>query len=327
MRRLLLITVAVSSLMAASAVAQSDTSVGPEDMIEQGGSSFFPDENRDMGVQSDNIYFEASANQFLTTNILGQTIYSGTSDEAEEIGDVNDIILAADGSAEAVVIGVGGFLDIGEKEVAIAFENINVVDRNDAMWLTINAGREDLEAAPAFDRTLFEDRYARRMADNGMMSGESMRPMQDPALPDNPDAAAISGSLDEDLIIGSVDDAIDEANTGDITDNMSPVEFDALSASALIGARAFARNDQDIGEVGDIVFNAQGSVDAYIVDVGGFLGIAEKPVAVAAADLDILRDSNGWLSVHTDLSKQQLQSQPTFDVDAYSDDPRSVVLR
>ncbi|TIX61136.1 MAG: PRC-barrel domain containing protein, partial [Mesorhizobium sp.] len=51
----------------------------------------------------------------LATNIIGESVYNGTADDAQNIGDVNDIVLTKDGKAEALVIGVGGFLGIGEK--------------------------------------------------------------------------------------------------------------------------------------------------------------------------------------------------------------------
>jgi sporulation protein YlmC with PRC-barrel domain len=39
-----------------------------------------------------------------------------------KIGDVNDILLDKDGRVSAVIVGVGGFLGIGEKDVAVSFD-------------------------------------------------------------------------------------------------------------------------------------------------------------------------------------------------------------
>jgi sporulation protein YlmC with PRC-barrel domain len=58
----------------------------------------------------------------LATNIIGESVYNGTGDTAENIGDVNDIVLAKDGKAESLIVGVGGFLGIGERNVAVPFE-------------------------------------------------------------------------------------------------------------------------------------------------------------------------------------------------------------
>ncbi|TGV93868.1 PRC-barrel domain-containing protein, partial [Mesorhizobium sp. M2E.F.Ca.ET.154.01.1.1] len=57
----------------------------------------------------------------LASNIMGESVYNGTADDAQKIGDVKDIVLAKDGKAESLVIGVGGFLGIGTKNVTFDF--------------------------------------------------------------------------------------------------------------------------------------------------------------------------------------------------------------
>ena len=61
------------------------------------------------------------ADGHLATNMIGESVYNGDGDNAENIGDVNDIVVAKDGKVEAVVVGVGGFLGIGEHNVAVEF--------------------------------------------------------------------------------------------------------------------------------------------------------------------------------------------------------------
>jgi hypothetical protein len=46
----------------------------------------------------------------LVTNIIGESVYNGTGDNAEDIGKVTDVVFDKDGQAKSVVIGVGGFL-------------------------------------------------------------------------------------------------------------------------------------------------------------------------------------------------------------------------
>jgi len=59
--------------------------------------------------------------QWRASKLVGVDIYG--SDNAK-IGDVNEVILDSSGNAQAVVIGVGGFLGIGEKDVAIPFKSV-----------------------------------------------------------------------------------------------------------------------------------------------------------------------------------------------------------
>ncbi|KAA2237582.1 PRC-barrel domain containing protein [Salinarimonas soli] len=67
--------------------------------------------------------------QFLASDLIGTRVV-GQNNEA--IGDVNDVVMGADGKAMAVLVGVGGFLGIGEKDVAIPFDQAKVMfDNND----------------------------------------------------------------------------------------------------------------------------------------------------------------------------------------------------
>jgi hypothetical protein len=60
------------------------------------------------------------------------------------------------GMIKAVIVGVGGFLGLGEKDVALPLEKIKISkDENNNVKLTVEASREELENAPAFDKTLF----------------------------------------------------------------------------------------------------------------------------------------------------------------------------
>lgn len=87
-------------------------------------------------------------NTILVNDLIGSTVYS-TSEES--VGDINDMIVTVDGSVEGVVIGVGGFLGIGEKKVAVEMGQIDVLPNDDgSVRLVLNATKADLEAAPAF---------------------------------------------------------------------------------------------------------------------------------------------------------------------------------
>ena len=89
----------------------------------------------------------------LATSFIGSAVYTGAN---ENVGDINDLIFDDKGMIQAVIVGVGGFLGMGEKDVALPLEKITVAkDENNAVKLTIQASREDLEKAPAFDKTLF----------------------------------------------------------------------------------------------------------------------------------------------------------------------------
>jgi hypothetical protein len=92
------------------------------------------------------------ANAVLASQFMGQAVYTAAN---ENIGEINDLIMNKDLDNIVAVVGVGGFLGIGERDVAIPISDIKV-DKdatNNALRLTITASKEQLEAMPAFDRT------------------------------------------------------------------------------------------------------------------------------------------------------------------------------
>lgn len=85
------------------------------------------------------------------SDLMGAGIFSSAGDDAEEIGTVNDLIFSVEGDVNAVIIGVGGFLGIGEKLVAADFAMLEWTLAADGTerWV-MPTTREALEAAPEF---------------------------------------------------------------------------------------------------------------------------------------------------------------------------------
>jgi sporulation protein YlmC with PRC-barrel domain len=72
-----------------------------------------------------------------------------------KIGDVNDVLLDKNGQVSAVILGVGGFLGIGEKDVAVPFNAIQVTEKNGDRYLIMDASKQALQSATGYtyDRT------------------------------------------------------------------------------------------------------------------------------------------------------------------------------
>ncbi|WP_370320417.1 PRC-barrel domain-containing protein [Oricola sp.] len=88
-------------------------------------------------------------NQFRSTKLVGHTVVNS---QDETLGDINDLIISSEGDFEGVIIGVGGFLGIGEKNVGVRFQDLTISENVEAgdLKLTLDTTREDLEAAPEF---------------------------------------------------------------------------------------------------------------------------------------------------------------------------------
>jgi sporulation protein YlmC with PRC-barrel domain len=84
-----------------------------------------------------------------TKDFMGSRVYNMG---GERIGDVNDILID-DGRVTAMVIGVGGFLGIGEKEVALQADQVKRMVHSDGeAYFTVNSTKDQLQAAPAYVR-------------------------------------------------------------------------------------------------------------------------------------------------------------------------------
>lgn len=89
-----------------------------------------------------------SQNTVLASDLMGASLYNAAE---ETVGSIDDVIVSTDGTVEGVVIGVGGFLGIGQKKVAVEMSQISV--QADALGnprLLLDSTREALEAAPEF---------------------------------------------------------------------------------------------------------------------------------------------------------------------------------
>jgi sporulation protein YlmC with PRC-barrel domain len=67
-----------------------------------------------------------------------------------KIGDIKDVLLDKSGKVVALIIGVGGFLGAGEKDVAVPFEAVHPTMKDKKWWLVMNATKDTLKSAPGF---------------------------------------------------------------------------------------------------------------------------------------------------------------------------------
>jgi sporulation protein YlmC with PRC-barrel domain len=88
------------------------------------------------------------------------------------------------------------------------------------------------------------------------------------------------------------------------------VQPDQMRASKLIGSSVYDVQNQDIGSVKDIVVSRSGQISAVVIDVGSFLGMGGKYVAVSMNDL---KTDNNRLTLGR--TKDQLKAAPAFELE------------
>ena len=92
---------------------------------------------------------QQSPDQVSANTYIGQSVYNGSN---QSIGKVNDLIMQKQGGIVAAVIGVGGFLGIGEKNVAVPINSVTVAQNSQdgSVKLTTTETADSLKAAPEF---------------------------------------------------------------------------------------------------------------------------------------------------------------------------------
>ena len=89
--------------------------------------------------------FQMKQGQWRSSKLTGLSVYNND----DKIGDINELIVGKDGKIEAVVIGVGGFLGLGEHNAAVPFDKVKFVEepRRTAARTDDRTARPDNRAA------------------------------------------------------------------------------------------------------------------------------------------------------------------------------------
>jgi PRC-barrel domain len=89
------------------------------------------------------------------SDYYNQSVYDP---QDNKIGDVKDLLVSKNGNIDAAIIGVGGFLGVGEKNVAVPFNALKLTDKNGKRYLVLNTTKEALKSAAGytFDRSAYQ---------------------------------------------------------------------------------------------------------------------------------------------------------------------------
>ena len=81
------------------------------------------------------------------TKYYKQSVYDQAKDK---IGTVDDVIISDNGQVTGLIIGVGGFLGAGEKDVGVPLSAVHAEMKDGAWYLTIDTTKDALKSAPGF---------------------------------------------------------------------------------------------------------------------------------------------------------------------------------
>ena len=307
----------------------------------------------------------AQETDFFASDLIGMRIYNSETEveanstiaadgekEWDDIGEINDVLLDSEGNVKAVILGIGGFLGMGERDVSVNMDEIRIVTEegdSDDRFLVVNTSKEMLEKAPAFERM---DDEADMETEANMDANADMNAETDMAATDmnaetevdtetemeaDAEALANEAEMEAKEAAAETEQAVDKATT-EMADGANELEQDmerpmltapaveregytnatvedrnALTAEDLEGSYVYGANDETVGEIGALVMGDNGEVGQVVINVGGFLGIGEKPVAVTWDELQIMKNAEGDdFRIYIDSSKEALKAQPEY---------------
>jgi sporulation protein YlmC with PRC-barrel domain len=110
---------------------------------------------------------EAATGGHIASTLMGASVYNSTEDNADTIGKVDDLVIDKDGKIVSVVVGVGGFLGIGSKDVAIDYSQVKWEQGKGNWWIIVPTTTDQLKALPDFDPKPYQPEPAESNATTG----------------------------------------------------------------------------------------------------------------------------------------------------------------
>jgi ribosomal 30S subunit maturation factor RimM len=243
----------------------------------------------------------------------------------EEIGNVSDVLIDNEGTIRGVIVGVGGFLGIGEREVVLGLDQLSFArdaDDPETVMVLAQVNTEMLEEAPEFDRDTFEQRTA--MTDTQQDTTATGLAERDTSEQDMTEQQMAEQEMDrEDTMAESrpAQDAGEEQWRQGREMFTAPqferegyarAEADAFSVDELLGANVYDVNDENVGNVDDVMAGANGEMEYVVMDIGGFLRIGAHTVALGLDEVTILHDGADNLRIYVDASEDAMRNMPEY---------------
>jgi sporulation protein YlmC with PRC-barrel domain len=238
-----------------------------------------------------------------TRKLIGRNIKNA---DGDTIGEIKSIYINKDGKVDSVMVGVGGFLGVGDREVRIAWSDLKITDNGEKVM--VNMTKDELKAKPEY-RYKNESWRGQVFTDTGPWAA---RPSDSARTTDAPRPA--SDQLAQ-TTKPPADRATDKpSERPNVAATTSTGDFNAageMSGSALIGATVRNENREAVGKIEDVYVDSSGGIKTVVVSVGGFLGVGAKDVAVKWSDLKFAREDKS-IVIMTGWTKDSLKAMPDY---------------
>jgi sporulation protein YlmC with PRC-barrel domain len=94
------------------------------------------------------VHTNLPADSATVTHWYKQNVYDPSDNK---IGEIMDVLVDREGKITALIVGVGGFLGMGEKDVAVPFNSVRTTTKDNNKWyLVMNSTKDALKSAKGF---------------------------------------------------------------------------------------------------------------------------------------------------------------------------------
>lgn len=142
-----------AAILIASMVALAAPALAQNDAARTGNSSnqYYTDTNK-MDLQASELI--GSRVYATETEINTDNTFDKADADWDDIGEINNFLVSRDGKINAVIVGVGGFLGLGEKNVALRMSELRFLKKSgddaDDYFVVVKSNKEQLEQAPEY---------------------------------------------------------------------------------------------------------------------------------------------------------------------------------
>ena len=262
---------------------------------------------------------------FHSDDLIGTEVKNRRTDES--IGEVSKLVLDKDGKVVAAVVSVGGILGLGERDVAIEWNQIEREFDGDEVTLSVDLIEGSLDNAPEYE----SERSDRSDSDRrtGMTGTDSDRQQSAQRIGQRTDqqneqrmgqqhSDERSTSQTAQQHAGQAGDRRDDqrsasAQKSDYVENKPARGF---HSDSLVGKEVKNQSSNDsVGTVSNLLLDHDGQIVAVIIGVGGLMGIGERDVAISWDQIERRVDSDDETTLWVNLSEQDLNDAPKYSSD------------
>ncbi len=255
--------------------------------------------------------------QYRGTDLIGATLWQtenavdmdGSMVNPEElewnrVGEINDLIITGDGSVDHIVAAVGGFLGMGQELISIKMSDLKIVsdgEEADEWYAVLTTTPAALQEAPEY-----EARPMQNDMDEAAVTDDEAAVTNDEAAATNDEAAVTN----EEVAVTNPDATLGEPVNADIA-----MRDAVITTEDLTGAVVYSSADENVGEVSQLILGDDGtSIKQAVIDVGGFLGLGEKPVALDLDKLNVVMGENGGIErVTVNATREELDAMQMWE--------------